>query len=1033
MKAFLVAAFVLATGCIPHLSGAPCRSDDNCPGIQYCDGTTCQAGTPPPTRVVQLLVTTDAGILPLGSTVQATATAVLQSGAQQDVTDAATWSSSDNRVAQVSNNDAGTAGTVLALATGEVDVSAALGANSGSVHLVVTDAELVSLLVTVNRPVVAPRTDVVCTAMGFFTDGTHADLSSLSTWTSSQPGVASVSNSPGSIGSLVALTTGSTQLSASYQKLSGFTNLTVTSANLTGVVISPLLPWVAPGAEAALVATGLFSDGSAQPMTGSVQWTVDDPSLAFFLPSPPGEVEGFAAGSTQVEAQSGPLVAQAPLLVSGAALVGLEVSPALPDPIGLGGQTAFTAFGTFADQGVLDLSTQSFWASTAPEVVAVPPGSGAASALDAGVSSVVASFEGFSASGLQSVDAAPQSALLVWPPDATVTVGLPGMLAAERVLADGAVDDATQLAGWTSSCPADLEVATGARGGALAARAPRTCMARAAFGGLYASTSVVATSRTLQHLEVSPSEVSVGPGGWAALTATAVYGDGTVLDVTSLAAWTSTVRDVVLAGNGPQAGQALAADAGFSQLTASFDGASANSDVTVLPQLPALEVWPPTALLHAGMQSHLSVTAVWPTGDAVDVTPGSTFFSTNPSVANASNASGQRGLLSGIAPGAAQVTALFGTASASASVGVDAATPGAVSVFGPSALPVGEPSAFEATAHFSDGSDADVTSQAAWTSSAPALLRVRGTGEGRGAAVAVSAGSVTAQARFASIVGNSSLTTGTGGLQSLAISGLASTLPVGVRVPLTATATYPGGIQLNVTSRAVWTSLSPAVMSVSNGPTAGLLAGQLPGSAQLTVTFEGAEASATVTVSTATLATLSILPGAPGGAVGISVPLQAQGEFTDGSLFDLTRQTRWSSANPSVVAISNGVLSRGVAMALQSGSSTVFGSFMRPDETVATGSVTFVGSPAVPVGVDIFPPSINLSLSSSPSVSLRASARFSDGSSRDASSQVSWSVQSTAVAEVSSSGQLTALEAGATTVVATLGALSGTAAVQVTP
>ena len=363
MKRRGLAVSILLAACVPQLTGAPCRTDDNCPVNQYCDGTNCQAGPPPATRVVQLVVTAPTGILPLGSTVQASATAVLQSGAQQDVTADAAWSSTDTRVAQVSN-DAGSTGVVLALATGEVNVDATLGANSGSTHLVVTDAQLMSLVVTVDRPVVAVRTDVVCTAMGFFTDGTHADLSSLATWASSQPAVVSVSATPGSVGAVVALSAGTAEVSASYQHLSSSTTVTVTDASLIGVSISPLLPWVGATTTAQLVATGLFSDGTAQPLTGSVQWTVDDPSLAYFLPSLPGELQGFAPGNTDVEAQAGSLVADAPLLVSAAAISTLEVAPQLPDTVGIGGATNFTSWGTFSDQGVLDLSTQATWNST---------------------------------------------------------------------------------------------------------------------------------------------------------------------------------------------------------------------------------------------------------------------------------------------------------------------------------------------------------------------------------------------------------------------------------------------------------------------------------------------------------------------------------------------------------------------------------------------------------------------------------------------------------------------------------------------
>jgi trimeric autotransporter adhesin len=1024
------AAFFFAA-CVPQLTGAPCHQDNNCPVNQYCDGTNCQSGTPPPTRVLQLVVTTPAGILPLGATVQATATAVLQSGAQQDVTASATWSTSNARVAQVSN-DAGVQGQVLALATGEVDVDAILDATSGSAHLVVTDAQLISLVVTVDRPVVAARTDVVCTAMGFFTDGTHADLTSLATWTSSQPAVVSVSNTPGNVGALVAVAPGTSQLSASYQQLTGSADVSVTDATLSALFISPLVPWVSTNTSAALVATGLFSDGTAQPMTGSVQWTVDDPSLAFFLPSVAGVVQGFAAGTTVAEAQTSAFDAQVPLLVSGASLAVLEVSPALPDSIGIGGATAFTAWGTFSDQGVLELTGQASWSATNPEVLAVPPNSGVALALDAGTADVDVAFNSLVASATQSVDPAAPVALLVWPPTSSLTVGLPYTLAAERVLADGSVDDVTQLAGWNSTCPAQVQVATGVRGGAVFARSAKACTTGAKLNGLYGSASLVAVSRAVQRLEVSPSQLAIGPGGWGALTATAIFFDGSELDVTALSGWTSDTGFAVV-GNGPEAGQALGADAGVSQLTATFGGAVGSAAVSVQPQLVGLELWPPLLQLHAGTERSLRATAVWPAGDAVDVTPWTVFTSNNPAVIRVANAAGTRGTLGGAGLGTATVTAVFGPALAHASLTVDAATPQGVTISGPVAIPSGEPAGFQATAQFSDGSSQDVSSLAAWTSSTPSVLRLRGTGPARGSASALDTGNAQANAHYGGIAGNALVTTTPAGVQTLSVGALASAIPAGVQLQLVATASFTDGVQLDVTSRAVWTSLSPNVASIANGPSAGLLTAHNPGSAQLTCSFEGSTVGASVVVSSATLTSVTILPSLPGGAVGSEVPLMAQGSFSDGSQFDLTQQARWSSANVAVVAVSNGAQTRGTAMALVAESSSVAASVIRPDLTVVTGSAPFVGGAAVVTGVEILPANILFSLSAGGTVKLRANAHLSDGTVEDVSTQVGWSMQSSGIAEVTASGELTALKTGATAVQAKFVGVVGLAAVVVNP
>jgi hypothetical protein len=1026
-----LAAGVLALGCVPQLSGAPCHSDDNCPGTQYCNGTSCQTGTPPATRVTALLVTAPAGIVPLGSTVQATATAVLQSGDRSDVTASATWNSSNGLVAQVSN-DAGTAGTVSALQTGEVDIGATLGSETATVHLVVTDAKLLSLVVTVDRPQVAPRTDLACTAVGFFTDGTHADLSSLASWTSTAPSVVSVSNAPGSVGALAALAPGTAQVSATYQELSDFTAVSVTGATLLGVAISPLLPWVSISASATLEATGLFSDGSAQPMTRSVQWTVDDPSLAFFVPAVPGELQGFSAGSTFLEAQAGQLMATVPLVVSSAPLSTLEVSPALPDPLGIGGAAAFTAWGTFADEGVLELTGQVAWSSSNPAVLSLPPTSGTVTALDAGSAVVQAAFGGQPAASFQSVVAAAPVGLHIWPPLPHLLVGLPGALAAEEVFSDGTVEDASQLVGWTSSCPPEVEVSTGARGGALAARTAASCTAKADLGGLYGSVSVAATTPVLSQLDVSPVQAVLGAGGRLALTATATFGDGSVVDVTSLAAWTSSAAGVVVAGNGPEAGQGLAADAGVSQLTASFNGASATSAITVVSETPQVEVWPPMVLLHAGTQASLRVTAVWASGDAVDVTPWTVFASSNASVAAAANAAGQRGAVTGHAGGAATVTALWASVAAHAAVAVDTATPTAVAVLGPSAIPAAEVGAFRASAHYSDGSEVDATAQALFLSSAPGVLRLRGTGPSRGAAVALAPGSATAQALVAGIKGSTPVAATPGGLLALSLPPVGP-LPAGIQVQLAVSASYPGGHSLDVTGQASWTSSSPEVASVSSGPEAGLLRAKQPGTSLLSATYEGMQAAVSVTVNAVSLTGITILPSAPTGALGVAVPLQAIGNFADGTQYDVTAQARWSSASPSFTAVSNGRNTQGMAVALLAGTTSLSASVARPDTTVATGSVSFVGSPSVTVGIEVVPASVTLSLSGDASVALRADAHLSDGTVRDVSSSVSWSVEGSSVAAVTAAGVLSAVKTGTATVLATLGGLSGTAPVQVSP
>jgi hypothetical protein len=100
---------------------------------------------------------------------------------------------------------------------------------------------------------------------------------------------------------------------------------------------------------------------------------------------------------------------------------------------------------------------------------------------------------------------------------------------------------------------------------------------------------------------------------------------------------------------------------------------------------------------------------------------------------------------------------------------------------------------------------------------------------------------------------------------------------------------------------------------------------------------------------------------------------------------------------------------------------------------VVTGGASFVGTAAVVVGIDIIPARVTLSLAGTDLAVLRATAQLSDGTTEDVSGQVNWSVQSAAIAEVTSSGQLTGLKTGNTTVQAGLGEVVGSAPVTVGP
>lgn len=71
------------------------------------------------------------------------------------------------------------------------------------------------------------------------------------------------------------------------------------------------------------------------------------------------------------------------------------------------------------------------------------------------------------------------------------------------------------------------------------------------------------------------------------------------------------------------------------------------------------------------------------------------------------------------------------------------------------------------------------------------------------------------------------------------------------------------------------------------------------------------------------MVSISILPGMIVARLGEVVPLLAQGNFSGGSVFDLTNLVLWRTDDPSVAAVSNGLGTRGQLTALGPGTTQV--------------------------------------------------------------------------------------------------------------
>lgn len=224
---------------------------------------------------------------------------------EKDVSLEAAWTSSDPSVATVSSS-----GLATPVQPGTTTITASVQGRSGSTTLTVTNAQLQSIDVTTATPSIANGTRAQFTATGHFDDSTTQDLTSQVTWTSSESSV-SISNTLGSNGlaTSTALGAASSTITATLGVISGLTTLTVNDVTLTSMSVTPATATIKENHTQQFTATGAFSDGSTQVMTGEVTWNSLDTSTATITPT--GLATGKLAGSTTITATSSELLGSA--------------------------------------------------------------------------------------------------------------------------------------------------------------------------------------------------------------------------------------------------------------------------------------------------------------------------------------------------------------------------------------------------------------------------------------------------------------------------------------------------------------------------------------------------------------------------------------------------------------------------------------------------------------------------------------------------------------------------------------------------
>jgi hypothetical protein len=386
-----------------------------------------------------------------------------------------------------------------------------------------------------------------------------------------------------------------------------------------------------------------------------------------------------AAGQATITATYMMLTATATFTVTAPQLIGLELSPTTASMI-IGQSQQFQATALYDDGTRQTVTTTALWSSDATNVLAVsdtaggggpggPGGGGGAGtpkgdavALAVGKATVTATYQGQTATASVTVSAPTLVSVQVTPTNPTLAQGAGQQFQAVALYSDFSTVNVTATASWASSTPTVATITNAGPGrGRAQGQSAGTTTITATYSGVSGSTKLTVIVPQVMTIQVTPASSSVPVGIGERFTATAVFTDGSTVDVTNAATWTSSDATTLAVSNAMGAqGSATSLVPGTVTVTAAYMGISGSTTATVTTAvLSGIVVGGISGNLAVGGHLQLTATASYDDGSTFDVTKVVTWISTTADVATVSNATGSNGVATGVAAGMTTVEAHF--------------------------------------------------------------------------------------------------------------------------------------------------------------------------------------------------------------------------------------------------------------------------------------------------------------------------------------------------------------------------------------
>jgi hypothetical protein len=525
-------------------------------------------------------------------------------------------------------------------------------------------------------------TSIRLSAVGNFSDQFTRDISDEVVWASADPTTVAFVTGGGS-GRVRGLAPGSAILTASKGAVTAHYTLTISSATITGLTISPTTPSVAKGLTAQFIASGSFSDATTQDLTFDASWTSIDPTVATVSDAllSKGLAQALAAGSTTISASFNGASTSTTLTVTVPVLQSIAVTSSTPSALSLS-SASFKATGTYTDGSTVDITSlpTTIWSSSQSGVATINS-TGTAKTVSQGTSSISATVGSISGTMNFNVTGGNLTGItLSVPTNTTLVKDTSIRMTATGTFSNGSTIISRDISGAVDWTVADTTkaVITVAGTNLVWLKASEVTFpavpttVTATSGSVTGTTSLTVTNPSPLSIAMSPATLDLYTGTGDRFILVASFNDGSTQDITADSNWSSNdTAKATVSDSGSTKGRVSGVAAGSTTISATYGSLTAvKNSVTVSARTITTLTIAGSTSMTSGNQIKFTANAGYSDGTSKDVTEDASWSLDKTNVAILTDAINQPGQIVAIDSGSATLTATFSGKSAIATVTV---------------------------------------------------------------------------------------------------------------------------------------------------------------------------------------------------------------------------------------------------------------------------------------------------------------------------------------------------------------------------